>query len=153
MDPLSITASTITILELTTELIKGTRNYYKSARSAPKEVAELIDELTTFNVVLQRLKFTSERAKAAASQQTTGVVLSQPNHVSLPMLEKMLAKGGPLTLCFEEMLAFKVKLTKDQSKLKRSIRWPFQKEEIQVVVQRLRNLKSILDTAISTDQL
>ncbi len=155
MDPLSVTASAIAILQLTTELLGGTRNYYKSARNAPKEVAELIDELTTFGVVLEHLKTTANNAKTTELQQdkASGSTSSPRSGNSLPMLQKMMEGGAPLTICYDEMMAFKTRLTKNQSRVKKSLKWPFQKDEVQTVVYRLRNLKSILDTAISSDQL
>lgn len=65
----------------------------------------------------------------------------------------MMDSNGPLAICFEEMLLFKKKLTKDQVKVKRALKWPFKKDEIEAVVGRLRSLKSVLDTAIASDQL
>lgn len=155
MDPLSVTGSAIAILQLTWELLTATRKYYKSAKSAPSEVAALIDELTTFRTILEQLKTTSQNAEAAKAQQSTanGATNSSQNDIELPMLKTMLENRAPLSICYEEMLAFKVKLTQDQPRIVRSLKWPFQKDEIQSVVNRLRSLRSLLDTAISSDQL
>jgi len=155
MDPVSVTASAIAIIQLTTELLTTTRKYYKSAKSAPGEIAELIDELTAFGVVLEHLKTISQNARAVKLRQNAanGVTSNSSNDSCLPMLQKMMEQGGPLTICYDEMLAFKMKLAEDQSKLKKSLKWPFRKDEIQAVLHRLRNLKAILDTAISSDQL
>ncbi len=157
MDPLSIAASTITIIQLTTELLTATYKYYKSAKNAPNEVSELLDELTTFGVVLEHLKIISQNARAAVSQKNnakgTNFGTQDAKTGYLPMVQKMMESGAPLTVCYDEMLAFRMKLTKDQSKVKKSLQWPFRKAEIQAIVHRLRNLKSNLDTAISSDQL
>lgn len=51
------------------------------------------------------------------------------------------------------MLVFKAKLTKDQSRIKRSLKWPFEKPEVKAVIKRLRLLKSLLDTAIVGDHV
>ena len=145
-----MTASAITIIELTTEIIKGIHEFYKSAKTAPKEVADLLDELDSFGVILQRLRILSQHAKAAQSQQHAIAMQSYDN---LPMLQKIMERDAPLHLCYEELLDIKSKLTNDRSRLKKALKWPFQKEEIQATFLRLRNYKSLLDTAIMSDQL
>ena len=62
MDPLSVTASAITILQLTQSIIIGTNNFYKSARDCPAEICGLLDELTTFEKVLESLHSMVEKA-------------------------------------------------------------------------------------------
>lgn len=155
MDPLSITASAITVIQLTTELVKGTRNYYKDVKNAPKEVAEFVDELTALGIVFGRLKDICQKAEAASLSNIAGndALQRKPKAFYLPTLESMTKADGPLTICYKEMLAFQRKLTKDQSRLKKSLKWPFEKAEITDSIAHLRNLKSALDTAILSDQL
>ena len=147
MDPLSATASIIAVLQLTQEVLTGTRNIYKGVKNASREIAELIEELTSFGVVLERLKIISHNA-----QQT--VANGGSNNFNgdgpLPMLKKMMDNGA-LSSCYQEMQVFKSKIN-ENSRLK-SLKWPFQKSEVRNMIERLRNLKSVLDTAISADQL
>ena len=156
MDPLSITASAITILNVTTDLISACRNYHKCVKGSTKEVAGLIHELESFDIVLKSLEDISHKTDEQAKQQIWQLGqddISQQDTSRLPTLQKMLEAGGPLSLCYNEMLVFKRKLTKDHSGLKRSLKWPFRKDEIKAVTSRLRNLKSLLDTAIARDHL
>lgn len=62
MDPLSITASAIAILQLTQSIIIGTNNFYKSARDCPAEIRGLLDELMSFEKVLENLQLMVEKA-------------------------------------------------------------------------------------------
>ena len=62
MDPLSITASAIAILQLTQSIIIGTNKFYKSARDCPAEIRGLLDELTSFENVLESLRLMVEKA-------------------------------------------------------------------------------------------
>lgn len=62
MDPLSITASAIAILQLTQSIIIGTNNFYQSARDCPAEIRGLLDELTSFEKVLESLHSMVEKA-------------------------------------------------------------------------------------------
>ena len=62
MDPLSITASAIAILQLTQSIIVGTNNFYKSARDCPAEIRGLLDKLMSFERVLESLQLMVEKA-------------------------------------------------------------------------------------------
>lgn len=155
MDPISLTASAIAILQLTSELVKATRIYYKGVKNAPQEIAELINESTSFETVLQNLKSISQTAESArrATRAGNGLEGSLGKANSLPMLQEMLKADGPLTTCYQDMMAFKIKLSKDQSSFKKSMGWPFRKEETKAIISRLRNLNAILGIAIASDQL
>ena len=156
MDPLSITASAIAIIQLTTDLISGARSYYKSVKNSPKEIAELVHELESFDVLLKSLRDTSQREDERHKQQMDQLVCNvgpEQKASRLPMIQKTMEADAPLSLCYNEMLVFKTKLTKDQSRTQRSLKWPFEKYEIKAVIRRLRNLKSLLDTAIASDHL
>ena len=74
MDPLSVTASAIAILQLTQSIIVGTKNFCKSARDCPAEICGLLDELTSFEVVLENLHSMIEKANGIhVSNPFTGV--------------------------------------------------------------------------------
>lgn len=155
MDPLSIAASAVAIIQVSTELVIGTRNFYKSVKNTPTEISALVDELDSLKVVLEHLESFSREAQVSKASQiiANGSPGSHQKATRLPMLQKMMEANGPLSICYEEMLRFLTKLTKDGSKVKKFLRWPFEKDEIIAVLGRLRNLKSVLDTAIATDQL
>ena len=155
MDPISLTASTIAILQLTTELVKATRNVYKDIKNAPREVTELLDEFASFCTVLESLKVIIEDAQSderfeVARNGQYGI----PQKANrLPTIQEVTKADGPLATCHGEMVVLKGKLGENASKIKRSLKWPFEKRETIALTGRLRNLKSILDTAIATDKL
>lgn len=155
MDPLSITASAIAIIQVTADLITGTRSYYKSVKGSSQETADLLQELESFGFVLESLKGISQKVDERTRQidQFACDDTPQQETIHLPILQKMFEADGPLSLCYNEMLEFKRKLTKHHSSLKRSLKWPFQKDEIKAVVDRLRNLKSLLHTTIHRENL
>ena len=143
MDPLSITASAIAIIQVTSELVTGTRSYYKNVKNSPKEISELVQGLKCFHIVLNSLKDISQKVDENPKHPVDQLARddSPQQEISrLPMLQKMLEADGPLSLCYNEMLEFQRKLTKDQSSFERSLRWPFKKDEIKAVINRLRNL-------------
>ena len=65
MDPLSVTASAIAILQLTQSIIIGTDNFYKRARDCAAEIRGLLDELTSFEKVLESLHLMVEKANGS----------------------------------------------------------------------------------------
>lgn len=100
MDPLSISASVVAIIQVTTDLITGSQSYYKSVKNSPKEIAELVDELESFDVVLQSLRDTSQRAEEKEEQQndqSTRGVGPQDKASCLPTLQKMIDADGALS--------------------------------------------------------
>lgn len=154
MDPLSITASAIAILQVTTQITTTARGFYKDARNAPREIRELLEELKSFSAVLESLKTINEKSKEA-SVNNVGIARAGGSSLCasdrLPAISNMLRPDAPLSTCHSEMLQFQKKLTKNGSKIKKALKWPFQKAETYAVIGRLRNLQSVLDTAIATD--
>ena len=61
MAPLSIAASVISIIDLTKGLITACRSYYKSVKGSTREVAGLIHELQSFDIVLKSLEDISRK--------------------------------------------------------------------------------------------
>ena len=155
MDPLSITASAGAIIQMTFELITGIKSYYKSVKGSSTKIADLLQELEYFGFVLESLKGLSQEMDGLTRRIDQFACNGTPQQetIHLPILQKMLEADGPLSVCYNEMLDFRRKLTRHQSNLKRSLKWPFKKAEIKAVVNRLRNLKSLLDTAIHRENL
>jgi hypothetical protein len=46
MDPLSVTASVIAVIQLTGSVISAVYNYRKGAKNAPEDAAKIIQDLT-----------------------------------------------------------------------------------------------------------
>ena len=155
MDPISLTASAIAILQLTQGLAKVTRNVYKDIKNAPKEVTELLDEFANFCTVLESLTTVIEEAESDERFEVArnGLYGIPQNASRLPTIQEITKANGPLATCHGEMVVLRGKLDENASKTKRSFQWPFEKRETTALTGRLRNLKSVLDTAIATDNL
>ena len=69
MDPLSITASTISIIKVTPDLITTCRKYNKSVKGSTKEITGLIHELESLAIVLKSPRiFPTRRTKNLGSR-------------------------------------------------------------------------------------
>ena len=163
MDPLSISASSIAIFGLAKSLICGTRSFYKDIKDAPKHIAEFIQELENFEVVLKCLVDTVKKTEENDEQYndqtgenpgvtTTGTSDGRKKASRLPTVQKLMQTDGPLFLCYEKLLGFETRLQRrDHSRLRKSVQWPFEKTEIQAITRRLGNLKTDLNMAINAD--
>ncbi len=151
MDPLSITSSVIAILQLSNTVYTAAKEYYTGVKDAPKEIERLLDELKTFNDVLIHL---SDIA-AKAEKNDKGSAMQEISHkgTCLPSVTKLLEPDAALRLCFAEMQQFMDRVTTQKSKMKKALKWPFQKEEVYQTIGRLQKLQSLLEFAIATDNV
>lgn len=93
MDPVSITASAIAILQLIQSIIIGTRSFYKNARDCPAEIRGLLNELMSFETVLENLQSMVEKANGI--------------HVSKLFLGVQKGDSGRIWNCPDAMWVFK----------------------------------------------
>ena len=62
----------------------------------------------------------------------------------------MLRPDAPLSICYHGMVEFERKLGNDKTRVRKALRWPFQKGKIQAVITHLRRLQSVLSIAIGS---
>ena len=86
------------------------------------------------------------------NRQTKNIPPKQNNQKRLPATCKLLKPGAPLDVCHRQMIEFKKNLLKDKTKVRKVLKWPFRKDEIYAVIERLRNIQSILNMAITSDK-
>jgi len=145
MDPLSITASVIAILQLSNTVYKAAREYYTGVKHAPKEIKRLLDELEVFNDILIHLSDIVTKAESNSKTSHEGTLL--------PTVMKLLEPDAALRLCFAEMQQFMDRVTTQKPSMKKALKWPFQKEEIYQTIGRLQKLQSLVEFAIATDNV
>ena len=176
MDPVSVTASAIAMLQLTSEILKCTWKYYKGVKNAPADVQQLLEELTSFGSVLESLRDLAQKAEndvkdtcvlndrsrvdRQGNDHTTGHQISnlpvkdleQYYRSRLPMLKQMLDVESPLVKCYHQLDSFRTSLLQVELKSgRKAMKWPFKEDEVYKIVGRLRTLGSILNTAIISD--
>ncbi len=151
MDPLSITASVIAILQLSNTVYRAAREYYTGVKDAPKEIKRLLDELEAFNDILSSLRDTATKAERNGKDKA----LQGTSHEGtfLPSVTKLLEPDAALRLCFAEMQQFMKRVTTQKSSMKKALKWPFQKEEVYQTIGRLKKLQTLLEFAIATDNV
>jgi hypothetical protein len=141
MDPLSLTASIIAILQLTSTVI----NYLNDVKNASKDQARCATEASNVYCLLTNLKYRlEEEAKSENASWHTAVRLLN-------------VANGPLDQyrCALEQLQSKVTKA-SASGLQKAVRalvWKFSKDEVDDILSRIERLKSLTQIALEMDHL
>ena len=137
MDPLSVTASVIAVLQLTNAVIQ----YLNDVKDAPKECQQCVIEASNLLSPLINLRYRAEKAQ-----------IGDP---WFEQLRKLNVKDGPLDQYKQalELLRTKVEIGDGIQKIKRRLLWRFSKEEAASILARMERLKSLVSVALGMDHL
>ncbi|EDN91972.1 hypothetical protein SS1G_07834 [Sclerotinia sclerotiorum 1980 UF-70] len=144
MDPLSISASLIAVLQITGSLISFCYDYRQGAKHASKEIVQIQDELNSLKGLLDSLLKLAEKSEADGKQLST--------------FELLLKDDGPLSMCKLELENLREKLEKGGVGkngwigLKNVLVWPLKEGEVRKTLSVLERLKSTLLLGLSADQ-
>ena len=136
MDPLSIAASIISILQLATTLT----GYLNSVRNATAEQREVAIEASNLYGLLTSLRFRVEAAQSA-----------DPWFQQVKLLG---LKNGPLDQLknsLETMIRKLSSSSRKRDQIKSALMWNFTKSEVEEVLKRMERLKSLITCALTTD--
>lgn len=152
MDPLSITASIITVLEITSKVLSICYEYRLAIRNASNKSSRVIEEVISLRNVLETLAQLAEKVESADSAAETRLpalkLLSEP-------------REGPLSKCLAELGALKQKLAPSslsgQPRPKRkalieSLGWPLKEKDTIKSLENIERFKTTLALAITADQ-
>ena len=139
MDPLSMTASIIAVLQLTTALTA----YLNNVRNATAEQRQMAIEASNFYALMTSLRFRVEVA------QSTNPWFQQVKMLAL--------KDGPLEQFRDILEKMTKKILPSSSRMRDQISsalmWKFTKSEVQEMLQRIGRLASITNHALTGDLL
>ena len=149
MDPLSISASIISLLHATNEVVSFCFNYASAAKGAPWALSKVIDELKSLPNVLESLEQLSR-----TGDDTDSAITSR-----LRTIEEFCdTENGPIA---KELKYLNEKLrppnwaSQDESRRKalvQSLTWPLKGGDTKKVMQNIERLKSTLELALTVDQ-
>ena len=137
MDPLSVTASIIAILQLTSEVIE----YLTDVREASKDSARCAIEASNLYSLLVNLRFRLEESSS-----------DEPWHTAVRALG---VENGPLDQYRHalEQLQRKVITGDGLKKMGKILMWKFTKEEVASILARMERLKTLTQIALEMDHL
>lgn len=137
MDPLSISASIIAVLQLTGTVIQ----YLNTVRGAPKDRQRILSELCNVNSTLYILEDLASQAQQGDAWSSTLLSLNGPN--------------GPIEQFKTalERLEKKVAPVKGLRKVSKAITWPFQKEEVEEILNVIERQIPLFNLARQNDHM
>jgi hypothetical protein len=140
-DPLSITASIIAVIQVTSKVVSLCYDYRAGLKNAPKEIKQFTDEIVSFRDSLESILKLVEAEDEASTQLST--------------LKLFTKADGILLTCKSEMTELEndLKPATGIRGVARSLKWPYAKAETEKRVERLGWLKSSLTLALATDHM
>lgn len=137
MDPLSITASIIAIVQLTGKLI----DYLNDVKNAPKDREQCAIEASNLHNLLTKLRYHLEGGRS-----------NEPWYAAVQALA---VRNGPLDQYKHalEQLLLKVSSGSGIKKMGSTLLWKFEKEEVTSILSRVERLKTLVQIALEMDHL
>ncbi|KAI9684579.1 MAG: hypothetical protein M1822_005667 [Bathelium mastoideum] len=135
MDPLSVTASIISIVQLSCEIIK----YLSDVKDAPEECRRCQIEVSNTQNLLLNLQ---RRVKEGQSGETW-----------FNEINKLKDSDGPLSQYKQALEELRSRLQAQDGfqRVKRRLLWKFNKEEVRDILTRMERLKTIISIALEND--
>lgn len=149
-EPLSITASIMTVLEFTNEVISVCHDYSAAVHGAPWQLTQTRAELEGLRSVLQTLEPLARQAEGADPAAV----------IKLPALALLVGQDSLLRNCETEIkrLAERLKTPswaerhgKNWRAIVEALKWPLQETESKKILTNIRNFRDILAFAIDGD--
>lgn len=137
MDPLSVTASIIAVLQLSAKVL----GYLNDVKDASEDYKRCSVEAVNAHSLLMNLRFCLESGSA-----------DEPWYTAIRALG---VENGPLDQYKQALEALQLKLT-GRGRLQhvgKALVWKFKKEEITIILDRVERLKSLVGIALRMDHL
>ncbi|CAK7216079.1 hypothetical protein SEUCBS140593_002749 [Sporothrix eucalyptigena] len=135
MDPLSVSASIIAVLQLSSEVVK----YISAAAGATEERRRLREAVRACENILQKLKDESDDSEEGKAWSETIKALEAPD-----------APLGRLSVVLRKVDA-KLQPKKGIMKALAVLKWPFNEREITEIFATIEREKSLLELALTKD--
>ena len=137
MDPLSVTASIIAVLQLTASVV----GYLSDLKNATKDQTRCIIEASNILGLLTSLRFRLEEANEDDPWYTA--------------IRALAVENGPLEQ-YKAALECLVSKTTSQDgvgKVRKALLWKFDKQEVAKILSKVERLKSLTQIALEMDHL
>lgn len=137
METLAITASIIALIQLAGRATSVGYSYISGVKRAPKDLRELVAELSSLTEVLAILQDYADKKPQLAALETLG------------------GKGGPLHRCARELERLQLELgSMDGLRgVIDNLRWPLKEPETLQYISRIEQYKSLFTLALTVDHM
>jgi hypothetical protein len=144
-EPVSVVASVIAIIQISSKVISLCYSYQSRVTTAPRDLRSITQELQDLITVLQRLQEISQK-------------LEDPNSQSIDRLEALSllnSQDGPFPRCQTELRALEAKL-EPKTGIKavgQALLWPLKEKDIRKAIERIAGFRALLTIALDADQM
>jgi hypothetical protein len=141
MDPLSITAGIIAVIQLTGSVISAAYNYRHDVSNAAEDAVRIIEDLTGLSQILEKLLKLLEKDRSTGSVQLTSV-------------DALTRSDGPLETCRRRLTELKTKLEPEKGwrAVRKALTWPLKQDYMKETLGEIARVKATIDLALSVDQ-
>jgi hypothetical protein len=151
MDPLSVTANIITVLQVCNSIISVCYNFRSVIKDIPWGLTKIQDEIRELRGILEALVGIAEALEVASPE-------SARSFATLPLVCD--TETGILATCFQELRSLENRLNppcRDLSRTKvgalfQSIAWELKDTKTRAILAKLERYKATLSIAISMDE-
>jgi hypothetical protein len=140
MDPLSVTASLIAVVEISCKVISLCYEYRNAVKDAPLDIARAQSEVTSIRVIVEHLLDLIN-------------INGDDSSELLPSLRATARPGMPLMQCLDELKLLNTRLKPQKGWRARRdlIIWPLKKDELNQSLNVISNAKGTLQLALAAD--
>ncbi|KAF2121937.1 hypothetical protein BDV96DRAFT_134213 [Lophiotrema nucula] len=139
MDPLSVAASIITIVQVANAITIICLDASSKSNSARLNIRRILDDVNSLRTVLEGL----------ACLVADG---HEKSATDLPNLQALATKDGPLSRCKTELEELQAELQKAVNTKTGMITWIFREKEVNARLERVSRVRQSLQLALTTDQ-
>lgn len=153
MDPLSVTASVISVIQAAGKVIAICCDYRSSVKGSSWEVSRILEDTRSLRIVLQGLEEVADKAETAGSAEQS----------RLPALRSLCdSDTGILSSCYTELERLTRTLTppawsgpagSKRRALVEVLSWPLKKKETEKALASIIQYKNTISIAVHTDQM
>jgi hypothetical protein len=138
IDPLSITASAIAIIQVSGVIINTCYDYRSRVKNAGNDTSRIVSRLNGLRMVIE----------------TLFSLLEDETEKQTSTLQILANVDGPMSRCRTELEALRKTLEPKEGwrGLNAAVLWPLKESEVNKVLQSINNTSSILQPALAVDQ-
>ena len=141
-DPLSVSASLLSIITFAEILFRRTFKYAKAVRNAPEEIRRLSEEISVLHGVLHRVELLASALEGHPSQTSVQSYGLSSCLNTLEKIKSILDKFEAPTTANRTL-----------NTVKRRLGWPFSKSEAKSLIDEIGRHKATLGLALEADEI
>jgi hypothetical protein len=162
MDPLSVSASIIAVLQIATSVSSFCMQYVRSAKNAKAELLRLVQELGGLQIVLTTLKQLTERGTDSSQSEGGLQSTASEDPYLLPTLRKLCGLEHVFQECLRKLKqlerditpqldASTSPLTKKEAII-RALRWPIKEVYMKSIMDDINEYITLFSLALTLDE-